>query len=81
MTGSLIILQEAAENNGLTVDEMLAYSRKAELVTARLEAMLALRDRCGMGPTDIGWLLGRHYSTISKHLSKHYQNGGNRGSV
>ena len=56
-------LKEYAERLGLTVEDMMGKSRKAEVVMARQVWWWYIRDR-GCGYSEIGRLSGRDHSTV-----------------
>jgi chromosomal replication initiation ATPase DnaA len=64
----LAIIVRVAEAHGVTLGDVLGYSRRAYIVAARRAAMHALRDECGYSLCQIGRLLGRHHTTVMHAL-------------
>jgi len=65
MNDGLRIIEEVAARHRLPVGVMVAPGRRRELVAARREAVLRLRQETNLPLKAIGCLLGgRHHSTI-----------------
>jgi len=61
------IVQTVAEEYGFTVADLKGRDRHADIVEARVVAMQMLFLQ-GLGVTQIGEVLNRDHSTVSKHL-------------
>lgn len=61
-------LREIAAKNDLSVSDLTGPSRKARIMSARIEAMHLMRT-CGLSAQRIATALNRDYSTVRYHLS------------
>ena len=62
-SGTRRIIEAAAHEYGLTVEDILGDSRRRQIVAARWEAARRLRE-AGLSYPHIGELLNRHHTTV-----------------
>ena len=68
------IMEQVAEETGVSIDTMRSRRRKKEHVRARHEAMLRLYQTDKFSYSQIGWMFNRHHTTVMAAV-KRTENG------